>query len=173
MDILSTLNLDDVKAPGELPVGTYDGVITQSEFVIQDARGDKPSQISHVLTYKVQSQDDSDGEKKAHWFNLGVNPVDADGNLPKSIDDVVAYEPTMSEKSKKYYKEAWVNLGFPEGKGPVAALVGLPITFRLYKSGAFVNVALNGLRQGVDATNPYANAPAADSSPFENGAPQF
>lgn len=172
MDILGTLGLSDVKAPGDLAVGNYDGVIFQSEFVLVPARDDKPAQISHVFTYKVESGDDNNGTKKQHWFNLGKNPVDAEGNFPSSVEAVAGYESTMTEKNKQYYKEAWINLGVPEqevGKRAPETLVGLPITFRIYNNNGYKNVALNGLRAGA----PVAQGSGPAPTPFDNNVPQF
>jgi hypothetical protein len=69
----------------------------------------------------------------------------------------------MGEKQKSYYKKTWVDSGIPEdqvGRLDPSALVGKPVTIRVYLSNGFKNVAVNGVR----ATDEVAGTPTEGGS---------
>jgi hypothetical protein len=164
MDILGTLGLDSVSAnPDDVPTGSYDAVIYQSEFVLSKNK----DTIAHVITFKVEGGD-NDGAKPSQWNTLGKTPRNEAGEFPAKVEDVTQYEPTMSKKQESYYKKTWVDSGVPEdqvGKLPPEALVGKPVTIRVYMSNGYKNVAVNGVRV-VDSASPQGPSNAGGETPF-------
>lgn len=159
MDILGTLGLGEVSGdPDDVPVGAYDAVIYQSEYVLAKNK----DSLAHVITFKVVGGE-RDGAKPRQWNTLGSAPRNEAGEFPANVQEVATYTPTMSEKQKSYYKKTWVDSGIPEdqvGRLDPSALVGKPVTIRVYLSNGFKNVAVNGVR----ATDEVAGTPTEGGS---------
>ena len=100
MNLLGTLGLEAASAnPNEVPNGTYDAVIVQSDIVLNKNK----DSVAHVITFQVQGGE-FNGAKPAQWNTLGNAPRDAQGNFPNSAAEIVTYTPTMTDQQKAYYK---------------------------------------------------------------------
>jgi hypothetical protein len=165
--LLAGLGLDNVSGdPTDIPIGTWDGDISQSNLVLTDGNNDYPPGIAHAVTFRV-TEGDKAGAKKTQWFNLGSNPKTAEGTPATSIDQVASFEPTMSEKAKEYYKQMWLKLGVPENEvgRNVKTLEGRLCTFRVYESNGRKNATVDSTRQPGVGSTPTAT-PGASSTPM-------
>lgn len=162
MDILGTLGLDAVSPdPDDVPVGTYDAVVHESSYVLSKNK----DSIAHVIRFKVVGGE-KDGAKPFQWNTLGEQPRNAAGEFPANVEEIVTHSPSMSDKQKSYYKKTWVDCGIPEdqvGHLPPEALVGKPVTIRVYTKNGFKNVAVNGVR----VTEGDPTVPTGDAGPFQ------
>lgn len=175
MDILGTLGLDGVSPdPDDVPVGSYDAVVYQSEFVLSKNK----DTIAHVITFKVEQdlgngqKGPQDGAKPRQWNTIGSEPRNEAGEFPAKVEDVVTYKKTMSDKQKAYYKKTWVDCGIPEdqvGRLAPETLVGKTVDIRVYMSNGYKNVAVNGVRVvdgAADATGGVFPAQDGGTTPF-------
>ena len=70
MGLMDSLGLDKVSGkPQDLPVGKYDGVVAQSEYV----HFPNKNSYNHVISYQVTSNERKGGRKQ-EVFTLGDNP---------------------------------------------------------------------------------------------------
>ena len=141
MSLITSLGLGAVSGdPNDLPVGKYDGIVSESSYVLSKDK----DKVSHVVTYKVTEGDRSGGTKQV-WYDLFTKVRNAQGEFPEKIEDIVAGDPAMTDQNKNWYKK---NIMDVTGCTPEQAdnmepegWLNKPVTFGIAERNGYKNVS--------------------------------